>query len=305
MAADVQDALADADALGNGHVISARIDRESGLHGCASLPGGNLDHPAAEVAVFGRRNAGNDLDGLDVLHLEAAGIDAGQAAEGRVVAHPDAVHFHGGAERGVARARSASADGQFRCGGEVRIDGLATGHQGRDIRQAGHLQVVQGRPFDLPGGVEVVLGHLGRDDDLVQGERLLLQDDVKTVDVVGYLQFPDVGHEAQAFRLHLVGTGFHALQDELSVQVRDRPEVVLVQMDDGAGQGGAGSVRHPAADTESGRESVQSRGHDQQYEQKPFQLFCKGKLFSSPAQSPEMRMQRPMKVNAALSGSSS
>ena len=83
--------------------------------------------------------------------------------------------------------------------------------------------MVQGRPFDFSGGVEVVLGHLGRDDDLVQGERLLLQEDFNRVDVAGYLQITDVGHEAQAFRLQLVGTGFHALQDEFSVQVRDRP----------------------------------------------------------------------------------
>ena len=165
--------------------------------------------------------------------------------------------------------------------------------------------MVQGRPFDLPGGVEVVLGHLGRDDDFVQGERLLLQDDFKAVDVAGNLQIPDIVHEAQAFRLHLVRTGFHALQDELSVQVCDCPKIVLIQVDDGTGQRRTGSVRHPAADTVSGRENVQRRSRDEQYEQKPFHLFCKGKLFSSPAQSPEMRMQRPMKVNAALSGSNS
>ena len=47
LAADVEDALADADALGNGHVVSARIDRESGLHGRPALPGSNLDHTAA------------------------------------------------------------------------------------------------------------------------------------------------------------------------------------------------------------------------------------------------------------------
>ena len=149
-------------------------------------------------------------------------------------------------------------------------------------------------------------------DDLsstLMGDALDLLADGKDVNVllviqdkdnaVTSLQLSDDGPEAllQGAR-DKIRRSRHAVRYALTYEA-------AIQMDDGTGQRRTGSVRHPAADTVSGRKCVQRRSRDEQYEQKPFHLFCKGKLFSSPAQSPEMRMQRPMKVNAALSGSNS
>ena len=302
MAADIQDALPYGDALGNRDVVGAGIDRKSGLDGRAALAGGHPDHAAAQVAVFGRRDAGNDLHGLDVLYLQAAGIHAGEATERGVVAHADAVHFHRRAEGGVAGAGPAPADGQFRRGRQVRIDGLAAGHQGRDVGQAGHLQVLQGRPLDPAGGIEVLLGLFGRHHDLVQGQRLFLQDDDEVIDRLAHAKGPDIGREAQAFRFHPVGAGLDGSQDETALGVRDGPQVVFVQVHDRPGERLPLCVRHAPAYAKTGRERRSAYEKQHPYGQNPSHRIRKDTQNSRPLQSPFLGRNRRRELEWTFGG---
>ena len=228
------------------------------------------------------------VTGLDVLHLEAAGVHAGEATERGVVAHADAVHFHRRAEGGVAGAGPAPADGQFRRGRQVRIDGLTAGHQGRDVRQAGHLEVFQGRPLDPSGGIQVFLGLLGRHDHLVQGQGLFLQDDDQVVDRLAHAKRPDVGRKAQAFGLHPVSAGLHGRQDETALGVRDGPQVVLVQVYDGAGQRFPLRVRHAPAYTETGCKHLDACSQHEQNAQESFHTDYKDTIFPRNRQSQQV-----------------
>ena len=125
--------------------------------------------------------------------------------------------------------------------------------------------MLQGRPLDSPGGVQILLGLLGRDDDFLQSQGLFREDDFQPFDGTGHLECAHIGRITQAFRLHPVGAGFYGIQDESPLRVGHGPQVVFVQMHDGAGQGSAGAVGHPAADAMSGSQGLQSHDSKQQY----------------------------------------
>ena len=263
--ADVQHTVAQTETLGHGRVVRARIDGKDHLQGCTAFFRRYPHHAASQVSIFGRGDPGNDLHGLDVLYLEAARVHAGKAAEGRVVAHADAVDLHGCAESRVAGGGSAAAHRQFRSGRQVRIHGLAARHQGGDVGKARRLEMVQGRPFDLAGGVEVLPGLLGRNDNLVQGQGLLLKDDRKPIQGHSHLQGPYVGRIAQAFRFHPVGAGLHGVKDESALPVGHGPEIVLVQAHDGPGHRVSGRPRHASPHPVSGREGGNSQKEGKEY----------------------------------------
>ena len=168
LAAEVQHAASHFHAFGNAGVIGAGIDGKTEVERRTALFRDDADHTRAEVAVLRRRNAGQHFDGLDVLHLQRPGIDALHARETGVVAHADAVDLHGRGEGGIAGALSSPAKGKLRLRRQVRIDRLAAGHQRGDIADAGHLEVFQRRPAERAGRIDVVLGALGRDDDLFE-----------------------------------------------------------------------------------------------------------------------------------------
>ena len=268
--ADVQHPAAQADALGHGGIVRAWIDGKDHLHGGAAFFRRHAHHPAPQVAVFGRGDAGNDLHGLDVLHLEPPCVHPGETAEGGVVAHADSVDLHRRAEGRVAGGGSAAAHRQFRGGRQVRIHGLAARHQGGDVGKARRLEVVQGRPFDLAGGVEVFLGLFGRHDDLVQGQRLLLQDNRKSLQGPIHLQGPHVGRIAQALRLHPVGAGLHGVEGEPPFPVGHGPEIVPVQAHDRTGHRVSGRPRHASPHPVSGGEGGNSQKEGKEYGQQPF-----------------------------------
>ena len=272
---DVQHPVTQTEALGYRRVVRAWIDGKDHLQGSAASFRRHPHHAASQVSVFGRGDPGDDLHGLDVFHLETARVHAGEAAEGRIVAHSDAVDLHGCAESRVAGGGSAAAHRQFRSGRQVWIHGLSARHQGGDIGKARRLEMVQGRPFDLAGGVEVLPGLLGRHDDFVQGQRLLLQGDDDPVQCPFHFQGPYVGRIAQAFRLHPVGAGLHGVKDESALPVGHGPEIVLVQAHDRTGHRVSGRPRHASPHPVSGREGGNAQKEEKEYGEQPFHSTAK------------------------------
>ena len=207
-------------------------------------------------------------DGLDVLHRQAPRPDALHAAEVGIVAHPHAVDFHGGAEGSVTGGRAAGTQREGRIGRQVGVEGLPARQQRRHAAHAVHLQVVQCRPFDFLGRVDVVLGLLGRHDDLVQGQGIDREGDDQVFNACRDGQFPGIGHIAEAGDLQVICTFLHPFQFKFSFQPGDGPEIVLVQFDDGSGHrfpcpGVLDRATHP----QRGRGGQRQDGHQEEEDQ--------------------------------------
>ena len=138
----------------------------------------------------------------------------------------------------------------------------------------------QGRPLDPSGGVQVFLGLLGRHDHLVQGQGLFLQDDDQVIDRLAHTERPYVSRITQAFGFHPVGAGLHGRQDETALGVRDGPQVVLVQVHDGAGQRFPLRIRHAPAYTETGCKHLDACSQHEQNAQESFHTDYKDTIFS-------------------------
>ena len=197
--------------------------------GRAPFLGVHLHHAASQVSVFGRWYSGDDLYALDVLHAEAAGAYSAHAGKGGVVSHAHAVDLHGGGKCGVTYRLPSCAEGKGIFSGEVRIQGLSSGKKGRDAAHAAHLEVVQGRPANGLGGVEIVLGFLCRDNHFLEGQvaRREAEGDVAQVSFnVEGTGFRCISQAGYFYSIRALLDIFH---QKTAVCSGDRPEIVLVQ----------------------------------------------------------------------------
>ena len=233
----VHDAFPQFEALGNGNLVGAGVGRKDYVERRTAFLGMDLHQTAAQVSVFGRRDAGNHFHGFDVLYREAAGANTGQGAKAGVVPHADAVDFHARGKSGIAHGGTAGAQGESVVGGEVGVEGLSAGQEGRDAAHAVHLEMVQGGSAYGLGGVDVVFGGFGGDHYLLQRQGTQGELNGETFYIITDVQFFLVGDITQAGDLQLVGAGLNAAQGKRSVLSGDSPEVVLVQAHHGANHG--------------------------------------------------------------------
>ena len=120
--------------------------------------------------------------------------------------------------------------------------------------------MVKGGPAYLLGGVEVVLGGFGRNDNFLESQGVFGDLDHKVLDVPGHVYLPGVGYVSQAGDLQGVSSLLDTFQLKLSVFVRYGPKVVFVQAHYGSRHGlSAGGIHHLAGNLQPAGGKCRSR----------------------------------------------
>ena len=108
----------------------------------------DLDDAVGQVAILHRGNTRDDFNAFDVGGTDGTCRGCQRLARLGIVAHAHAVHFDGGAERGVAFLRRPAAQSHTVVVDQCRVGGLATGQQGVQVADVEYLLVVECRPVD-------------------------------------------------------------------------------------------------------------------------------------------------------------
>ena len=249
-AAHIQDSalVAQVEALRHRDFIGAGIHRKSSFDRRAAFLGNDPDETAVQVSVFGRGHTRHHLYRFDILHPQAAGPDTGHLSRRGIPAQTDAVHLYRRSKSRIARQGAAVSQDQLVIGRQVRIEGFPARQQGGDIRHARHLQMIQGISAQDPCGSGRIVRLAGRHPHLVKGQGIHLKGIIHFVPAHGDGNLFFAGYIAQAVYFQQIRTRLDILQQITSVGIGHGPQVILVQPDDGAGNGfSAHGFRHRSA----------------------------------------------------------
>ena len=244
-------AFSQVDSLRGRGFVGPRVDGEGDADRGASLLGDDPDHSVVQVAVFGGWDARDDFHGLDVLDGNTPGADAVHPCQACVVPHPHSVDLDGRPEGSIAGGGATGTQGEHVVGSEVRIDGLAARHQGRYVRHAGHLHVVEGVPSYPAGGADIVFRAFCGDHHFLERQAVERHLQVMPGDVPPDVDpFVDV-NVAKVGCVQGVTSFLHLVEGVAAILSGNGPEVVVVKPYDDPRQGFSGlGVRDLASQPE-------------------------------------------------------
>ncbi len=222
------------DSLGHRGLVSPRIHGEDHIERTAALLCVDLDHAVTKVSVFGARHSGQDLYGFDILDAETSGAGSRHGTEIAVSSHAYSIYLYRRSEGGVAIGCAAATKRDDIVAGEVRIYGLSSRKQGRDIRGVGKLEMIEGVPSDILGRVDVVLGCLRGNHHFFQGESVEIKFHHKVFDVAGNLEFLSFRNIAKTVDFHLVSGHLDFAEGKGALIGAYSPEIVFIEPDYGS-----------------------------------------------------------------------